>query len=113
MDKNIDKKQQAQLLYIAQGKSHAEIAQEVGVTERTVFNWVHQYAWDKLRVAAYQAPVPIADNLCSQIVELQTAISLRDYGQRFPTPQESLTMSRMISSLEKMKKYPSLSQNMQ
>jgi transposase-like protein len=112
-DKNIERKQQAQLLYITQGKSHAEIADEVGVTERTVFNWVHQYAWDKLRLAAYQAPVSIANSLCSEIVEMQQAIALRETGQRFPTPQESMTMQRMVSCLEKMKKYPSLSQNMQ
>src|SRR6185312_12053966 len=109
----MDKKQQARQLYLAGGKTQKEIAQITGVSERTVFTWVHQFAWDKLRLAAWQAPATIADNLCSQIVELQDNIAAREPGKRFPSPQEAEVIRKSINSLEKMKKYPSLSQNMQ
>jgi hypothetical protein len=112
-DKTIDKKQRAQFIFMTEGKSQKEIAAEVGVSERTVHTWIHQYAWDKLRLAALQAPATIADNICSQLVELQNTIAAREPGNRFPTLQEAEVTRKLITCLEKMKKYPSLSQNMQ
>jgi DNA-binding XRE family transcriptional regulator len=108
-----EKKQQAQFLYMAQGKTQKEIADLVGVSERTIYAWIHQYAWDKLRLAAYQAPATIADNLCSQLVELQNTIAAREPGNRFPTPQEAEVSRKLITCLEKMKKSPGMGQSMQ
>jgi DNA-binding XRE family transcriptional regulator len=108
----MNKKQQAQYLYM-DGKTHKEIADAVGVSERTVFTWIHSYAWDRLRLAAWQGPATIANNLCSQIVELQNSIAAREPGKRFPTSQEAEISRKLIVSLEKMKKYPSISQTMQ
>jgi len=109
----MDKKQQAQRLYMAGGYTQKEIAETVSVSERTIHTWIHQCAWDKLRLATYQAPATIADNLCSQLVELQNVIASREPGKRYATPEEAEVMRKLIVSLEKMKKYPSLSQNMQ
>ena len=108
-----EKKQQAQFLYMAGGKTQKEIADLVGVCERTIYSWVHQFAWDKLRLAAFQAPATIADNLCAQIVELQNTIAAREPGNRFPTLQEAEVTRKLMICLEKAKKYPSLSQHMQ
>ena len=111
--KNNEKKQQAQFLYMAGNKTQKEIADTIGVSERSVHSWIHQYAWDKLRLAAFQAPVTIADNLAAQVVELQNVIAAREVGNRFPTPQEAEVSRKIITSWERMKKYPSLSQSMQ
>ena len=111
--KNNEKKQQAQFLYMAGNKTQKEIADTIGVCERSVHSWIHQYAWDKLRLAAFQAPVTIADNLAVQVVELQNVIAAREVGNRFPTPQEAEVSRKIITSWERMKKYPSLSQSMQ
>lgn len=112
-DKHTDKKQQAQFLYMSSGKTQKEIADMVGVSSRTVFSWIHQYSWDKMRLASFQAPATIADNMCSQIVEMQNTIAAREPGNRFPTPQEAEVIRKLVVSLERMKKYPSLSVNMQ
>jgi transposase-like protein len=108
-----NKKQHARHLYLVAGKTQKEIAIEVGVSERTVYSWIHQYAWHKLRQASYQAPATVADNLYSQLVEMQNAIAAREHGKRYPTPQEAETMRKLILSIEAMKKTTSLSQNMQ
>ena len=108
----IEQQKQARHYYMA-GKTQKEIAQLVGVSDRTVYSWIHQHTWHKLRLASLQAPLTIADNLCSQVVELQNTIASRDSGQRFATPIEADTMRKLINSLDKMKKYPSLSTNMQ
>src|SRR5580700_3864793 len=99
-----DKKQLAQHLYMTQCKSQKEVAKEVGVSERTVYTWIHQYAWDKLKLAAYQAPATISENLCCQLVELQNAVARREPGLRYPTPQEAEVTRKLIACLEKMKK---------
>ena len=82
-------KQQARELYFTQNLSQREIAQQVGVSERTVYTWVHQYAWNKLRVAALSAPITMVDNFSSALVELQNAIAARKPGERYPTPKEA------------------------
>jgi transposase-like protein len=108
-----DKKQLARYLYLVQGKTQREIALEVGVSERTIYTWIHQYAWHKLKLAAYQAPATISDNLSSELVEMQSAIAAREPGKRYPTPQEADVIRKLILSIEAMKKTTSLSQNMQ
>ena len=112
-NKNNEKKQQAQFLYMAGNKTQKEIADIVGACERSVHSWIHQYAWDKIRLAAFHAPVTIADNLAAQVVELHNVIAAREVGNRFPTPQEAEVSRKIITSWERMKKYPSLSQSMQ
>ena len=42
-----DKFQQARHLYMTGAKTQKEIAEIVGVTERTIYNWIHQFAWGK------------------------------------------------------------------
>ena len=108
-----DKKQIARQLYLTQGMTQKEIAAEVGVSERTIYTWVHQYAWNKLKLAAYQAPLIISNNLNSELVELQNHIASREAGMRFPTPQEAEVIRKLIGCMETMKKHPSLAHNMQ
>jgi transposase len=107
------KRQQALALYLNQIKTQREIAQIIGVSERTVYTWIRKYAWDKLKQATYQAPAMISENLCSQLVELQNAIARREPGCRYPTKDESQIMHRLVIDIEKMQKSPSLSVNMQ
>ena len=108
-----EKRKLARTLFMEGLKTQQQIAEEVGVSERTIHTWIHKFTWDKLRLFALQAPVTIADNFCSQIVEMQQNIAGRNHGQRFPTAIEAEIMRKLVNSLEKMKKYPSLSTNMQ
>jgi transposase-like protein len=108
-----DQVEQARELYMTQGKTQKEIAAIIGVTERTLYNWIKQHGWDRLRQAAFQAPAIIAENCCSQVVELQNAIAAREPGNRFPTAEEATILSKLIASVDRLKKFPSLPQNMQ
>ncbi len=111
--KATDPKQRARILYLTTGRSQHDIALEVGVSERTVFTWIHQYGWNRLRIAALQAPATIIENFTSEIVEMQNAIADRDLGKRFPTNQEADVMRKLVLSIGSMKNTTSLSQNMQ
>lgn len=110
---NQDKQEQARHLYFAQAKTQKEIAQMLNICEKTIYNWIKRFSWDQMRQAARQAPALISENLCSQIVELQNSIARREPGLRYATAEESLVMQRLVTMLDKMKKYPGLGMNMQ
>ncbi|MES2701475.1 MAG: helix-turn-helix domain-containing protein [Bacteroidota bacterium] len=105
--------EQARHLYLNCGKTQREIATEIGVSERTLYTWIRQYAWEQLKLAAYQAPALIAENLCSQLVELQNTIAAREPGHRYPTKDEAEITRKLLAGLDKIKRYPSKSQTLQ
>ncbi len=100
-------------MYMSGKYAQREIAKKLCISERTVYNWIQNNTWDKLRQAAYAATAIIANNLCDQLVELQNAIAAREPGHRYPTMQETAITGKLIAGIEKMKKYPSLPQNLQ
>ncbi|MBX2906415.1 MAG: hypothetical protein KF744_10285 [Taibaiella sp.] len=89
------------------------IAKTLKVSERTVYTWIKTNGWDRLRQAARTAPALIAENIFSQIVELQNDIASREEGKRYPTLQEAELTRKMVLSADKMKSAPALSQTMQ
>jgi transposase-like protein len=105
-----DQKKQALDLYINQSFTQQQVADAVGVCVRTIHNWVKQHAWDRLRLAAHQAPALIADNFSSQLVELQNNIASREPGKRFPTTQEMEIMRKLTVCINNTKKTVSLPQ---
>ena len=96
----MEKKEQALRLFMSGTRSQKEIADAVGVSERTIHTWIHRFSWNKLRLAAMQAPATIADNLSSQLVELQNAIAAREPGKRYPTSEEADIMRKLVAALD-------------
>lgn len=103
----------ARLLYMAGDNTQRSIAKTLKVSERTVYSWIKNEGWDRLRQAARQAPAVIAENIFSQIVELQNDIASREEGKRYPTMQEAELTRKLVLSVDKMKSAPALSQTMQ
>ena len=89
------------------------IAKQVNVSERTIHSWIKENHWDKLRQAARSAPAVIAENMFSQLVELQNDIASREVGKRYPTMQEAELTRKLCLSIDRMKSAPGLSQSMQ
>jgi hypothetical protein len=106
-------KQQAKDLFFGTSKTRKEIAEELNVSEKTLYLWIKKEAWDENKKAAHAAPAIIVDNLCYMLVELQGYISERPTGLRFPNAQEADTMRKLINSITKMKEYTSVGMNMQ
>ncbi|MBS1689492.1 MAG: hypothetical protein JSS96_12265 [Bacteroidetes bacterium] len=98
---------QARDLYLNTGLSQKEIAQYVAVSEKTIYLWIKQQSWDKLKQASLAAPAMIVDNLFSQLVELQNHIATREEGNRFPTLHEAEITRKLIQCIDKLKLYPS------
>jgi len=105
-----EQKKQALELYINQNHTQQQIANALGICVRTVYNWIKQHAWDRLRLATHQAPALIADNFSSQLVELQNEIAAREPGKRYPTSQEMEIMRKLTTCIANTKKTVSLPQ---
>jgi len=103
----------ARQLYMDDTHTQRDIARELNVSERTIYTWIKTKGWDRLRQAARTAPIVASDNLYSQLVELQNTIAAREEGNRFPTMHEAEVTRKLVTCIEKMKKTPSLAQNMQ
>jgi len=110
---NVSKFDTARLLYMAGDSTQRSIAKTLKVSERTIYTWIKTEGWDRLRQAARQAPAVIAENIFSQIVELQNDIASREEGKRYPTMQEAELTRKLVLSVDKMKSAPALSQTMQ
>jgi len=105
-----EQKKQALELYINQNHTQQQVANALGICVRTVYNWIKQHAWDRLRLATHQAPALIADNFSSQLVELQNEIATREPGKRYPTSQEMEIMRKLTTCIANTKKTVSLPQ---
>lgn len=100
-------------MYMAGDATQRSIAKTLQVSERTVYTWIKNNGWDRLRQAARTAPAVIAENIFSQIVELQNDIASREEGKRYPTMQEAELTRKLVLSVDRMKNAPALSQSMQ
>jgi transposase-like protein len=97
-------KEQARHLYFNSNKTQKEIADEVGVSDRTIRLWIKEQSWDKLRQRALQMPAVISDNLCTQLINLQNKIQSRD--EPIPTMEEVSITHKLVLCLMKLKNYP-------
>jgi len=93
-----EKKPQAREMYLTGYKTQKQIALALGVSERTIYTWIHQNNWDKQRAAQHQLLTP-RENCTIQLLELQEAIAARQPGHRFPTPAEAEIQLSLINAI--------------
>lgn len=60
----------AHILYVEQNKSQKEIAQLLGVTEKTVSSWVNKYSWKQELTARNASPARRINNIKAIITNL-------------------------------------------
>jgi DNA-binding XRE family transcriptional regulator len=105
-----DRKEQAQQMYLNGNCSQRDIATTIGVSERTIYNWIKGDNWERLRNAACAAPALVAETMYSQLVELQNQIAARESGHRYPTLQEADLTNKLLTGLQKLKNSNALPQ---
>jgi len=93
-----EKKPLAREMCLAGYKTQKEIALALGVSERTIYTWIHQNNWDKQRAMQHQLLTP-RENCTIQLLELQEAIAARMPGSRYPTPAEADTQLLLINAI--------------
>lgn len=105
--------QQAENLFLNTDKSQKEIAEQIGIDPKTLYRWIRQGHWRELKSATRRMPSILVENIYAQLDDINFSIAQRDRGNRFPTKDESLTINRLINSVEKVKKQTSQGQNIE
>lgn len=101
---NQQKKEWAKLLFTKEQLLQKEIAEKVGVTPKTVCNWVNKENWDKLRISLSVTHEEQLSHLYSHLSEINTSISKRPEGERFPNAKEADTITKLSSSINKLER---------
>ncbi len=96
------KKEWAQLLFTSENITQKEVAERVGISPQTMVKWVRDGKWEELKVSITITKEEQLRNLYRQLAELNKSIANREEGQRFATPGEADTISKIANSIEKM-----------
>lgn len=96
---NDKKKELARLLYLREGKTMQEIAEEVGSTRQTVSKWIKEGRWDEMRRSLTTTHEEQIKRLYAQLNELQTAIELRPEGERYGSAKEIDAIKKITASI--------------
>ena len=92
----------AKLLYTKEFLSQKEVAERVGVTEKTISKWSNEGNWKALRQSMIITKEEQLRNFYAQLDELNTQIKKREEGKRFATNTESDTISKLSSAIRNM-----------
>ena len=99
MDLSVKKKKEyAQMLYLRTDKSQKEIAETVGVAEKTLSKWKISENWDRLRASIIITKDEQLRRVYQQINELTSSIEKKPEGKRYADCSEADTLSKLAST---------------
>lgn len=96
------KKEYAKTLYVLQRLSQKETAGKVGVSAKTINQWVKNEAWDTLRVSIIITKEQQLQRIYAQINELNTKIESREEGSRYADSKEADTLVKLTSAAQSL-----------
>ena len=97
--------QLARHLYFNEHKTQKEIAAAVGVTEKTIYNWIQQFSWYQQREEEQSMTSLAANNICQQLLAFQQAIATRLENPGVPSIQEINVQCKLINCLDKLRRH--------
>jgi DNA-binding XRE family transcriptional regulator len=106
------KKDLAKQLYLKSQMSQKEIAEMVGVTEKTISTWINDDTerWGMLKSSLIITKESELRRIYIQINELNTTIERRDEGKRYASPSESDTLSKLAATSKALESDASISE---
>lgn len=107
---NKQKQEWAQLLYTRERLTQKEIAEKVGVTEKTVGKWKTEGEWDSLRNSYSVTREQELLNIYTQMTELNEAIASRKKGERYATAREADTLVKLATAAKQLETDASLTE---
>jgi len=110
---NFEQQQHARNLFFQSDMTQAQIAELVGVTQKTISIWAIEGRWQKLKELAVTTPAVIIEEIYNELSEINLAIRARDVGNRFATPQEADTRRKLLASIRYIKEQQSASSHME
>lgn len=101
-ESKIDKRSIALSLYLNGNYTQEELALKVGTTRQTIVRWMKEDAWQEIKASQSITPTQLIAQWQQQILEINTAISQREEGQRYATPKEADAMHKISCSIKKL-----------
>lgn len=93
-------KELAKMLFVHETLSQKEVSKRIGVSETTISKWSRADNWEQLRVSITITKEEQLRNLYRQLAAINDSIANRD--QKYATPGEADTISKIATSIEKM-----------
>jgi transposase len=91
-------------LFVHHNYTQKQIAEKVGVTEKTIGAWKEKYGWEGIRESISTTSDQQIKNLYGQLKEINAAIILRDEGKRFASAKEADAISKITKSIKDLQK---------
>ncbi|WP_312394725.1 terminase gpP N-terminus-related DNA-binding protein [Chryseobacterium sp.] len=92
-------REHARLLFVGERITLKEVAERVGVTEKTVGRWCKEDGWEELRKSLLTTRQTQLARWYSQLDAITSKIEKRD---NIPTPSEADTMSKITSNIQRL-----------
>ena len=99
-----DKKELAKLLFTKDNLDQKEIAEKVGVSEKTISKWVNanDEEWKKLRQSLIVTKEQQLRRIYDQLDELNATIMKREPGKRYADSKEADTMVKLTAAAKNL-----------
>lgn len=103
----------AKNLYLNTGLSKSEIAARLRVDRKTIYLWVREGDWDRLKKSAEHVPAIIAEQ-CYFLIGHLTSYLLSDIRQNMPTThKEADTIHKLALSIRKLQNRNTINESME
>ncbi|MEI8278637.1 MAG: hypothetical protein WCG87_02670 [Bacteroidota bacterium] len=102
------RKRTARDLFFQTDLTQQKIAQLTGISPKTLYLWIKNDNWKKMKDAAICSPAALCEQYYAQLHDLNTRINLRDEGYRNPTHSESEVIRRLSVTIKNLGKKISL-----
>jgi transcriptional regulator with XRE-family HTH domain len=102
--KNSEKKEWAKLLYTREPVkiTQKEVAERVGVSQRTMSLWVRNENWDRVRESVIVTKEEQLRRIYMQIEELNNDIFSSEPGKRFASSKQADTLNKLATAAKKL-----------
>jgi len=92
----------ARALYLSGNTMQKDLAQRVGVTEKTIGRWVQKGEWDKLRKNLLLTREEQMAAMLTELEELNNFIKLKPEGSRFASTKEADIRRKLVRDLREL-----------
>lgn len=95
-----NEKERARQLYFTTGWKQAEIAKELGVSEKTISTWAIEGNWRAIKKANFHSSMVEIHRLYEELRVISLNISKREPALQFPTKEELDARTRIIGLIK-------------
>lgn len=100
----IHERELAKELFLQTNLTQKQIAEKVGVGEKTMSIWAIEGEWESLKRSQNESPERIIRALYGELEEINRAIQGREEGKRFADSREADARNKIIASINRMTK---------